>query len=98
MRRRRQTSSPTRQPHPAFHLVHGDPDCPRTFQTHPAPGPSVRAERIACGGCGASYPADARALLALARDHIFASRLIMAALPGRTALLRARRGGRHDPT
>jgi hypothetical protein len=85
---------------PAFQLAHADPDCTRGFRADPAPGRAVRAQHILCDGCGASYPADPPALLALAREHLFASRLILATLPGRIALLRERRaasGIRPDP-
>ena len=85
---------------PAFELAHADPDCTRTFRAHPAPGPDVRVQRIMCDGCGATYPAHVRALLALAREHLFASRLILATLPGRIALLRERQADnaiRPDP-
>jgi hypothetical protein len=84
----------------ALQLAHTDPDCTRAFRADPAPGPEARVQRIHCDGCGASYPAAPPALLALAREHLFASRLILATLPGRIALLRERQADnatRPDP-
>ena len=78
-------------------LEHADEDCPSAFRAYRPSGVGTRPEAIVCDGCGARYPADTRALLALAFNHLVASRLILAALPGRIELLRERQRAAGPP-